>query len=332
MIFSTPEGESESFHKNSAVLSDFDGDERIAYKHAESHLSLPLSQPILRHKTTATATLPQYTLLGLGLKEAVARYGKNMDHSVTKQKKSKGSISEEDALIDDDGWEKKFFYQRNIRLFLFDNCNERDRNSNPKKSRINKKSIIVWIFPPLAPPSDIDRTPFARILSKIYTMLSIRHSWSAWLSTLGGGYFGIKNLEKSLWLSKQQRSLALWFGDEKMARQCILNEAYNWMYAGRFKTASSLLDQLEDGVTRRKMYASNRSKSDCMTNICSYQYATDDGKLLQQCFTARVCLRRLKRLSQQGLKRYHQGGCEGSTTSLQSRTIDDLQRFRIVSF
>jgi len=332
MIFSTPEGESESFHENSLVLSDFDEDEQIAYKPAESDLSLPSSQPIYRYKTTATANLPQYTLLGLGLKEAVARYGKNMDQSVTKQKNTKGSISEEDALPDDDGWEKKFFYQRKIRLSLFDNCNNSDRNSSPNKSRINKKSVMVWIFPPLTPPSDIDRTPFARMLSKIHTMISIQHSWSAWLSTLGGGYFGIKNLEKSLWLSKQQRSLALWFGDAKMARQCILNEAYNWMYAGRFKKASSLLDQLEDGVTRRKMDISNRNKNDCMTNISSYQYTTDDGKLLQQCLTARVCLRRLKRLSQQGLKRYRQSDCKGSTISLQSRTIDDLQRFRIVSF
>jgi hypothetical protein len=174
---------------------------------------------------------------------------------------------------------------------------------------------VVWLFPPLLSPSDIDRTPFAKIASRIQTIAALQKGWNAWLSTLGGGYFSIKSLRHSLWLSRQQKAIAVWLGDARMAKQSTLHEAYNWMYAGRFQEAGSLLDQLEDELT-------GKYKSGNVTN-------NDDKKILQQCAPARVCLRRLKQLSRKGLGTYPSDDTEA--TSRTSRTHDDFQRFRIVS-
>ena len=266
--------------------------------------------------------MPQRTLLGLGLEEAVKAYRTIIvvDQSQIQENKKDSKDDSSDHNDDD-----SFFYERRVRLPLplYTSSNTPSEDDDPKRSGDNdipsntssNMKIVVWIFPPLTPPSDIDRTPFAAIVSRIQRILSMQQGYNAWASTLGGGYFGIKNLHKSLYLARQQKSLALWLGDYKMARQCTLNEAYNWMYAGRFPMARIVLDQLEQEVVA----------------AIKPHTAEDDQIFLQRCAAARVFLRRLKKLSQKGLGTYHQIVYHEQRKSRTIRTNDEFHRFRIVS-
>lgn len=198
-------------------------------------------------------------------------------------------------------------------------------------------TICLYILPPLMSPSDIDRTPFASIVSNLQRKVLLHKGVSAWLSTLGGGYFGIKDLAQSLMLSWQQRGLAMQVGDIYMARQCTINEAYNWMYAGRFTLAATILKNLEAEVIQNKpipgdkcCVSRRRSNISGKTNL----YTTCDEKILQQYRTAWQCLRRLKKLSKLGLEKYckSKDSAGSSNGDDVTRTIDDYQRVRVVSF
>jgi hypothetical protein len=319
------------------------GGDRYGIHSNENNVDSDQSLSLLRksNRYTATAALSQRALLGLGLEDAIKRHRKAMVHHCGQiHNNTTGDYSKEEDPIYDDGTEEGLFYERRVRLPL-GLIPRSSSSSNSSSSSSSKVSVVVWIFPPLSPPSDIDRTIFAGIVSKTHKKVLIQKGWSAWLSTLGGGYFGIKSLEKSLWLSRQQKKLAVWLGDTKMARQCTVNEAYNWMYSGRFKLAGSVLDNLEDEVARTRRVSSiqvleaasgENNSSSKNEKSCSSYYTIDDEKILQLCSTARVCLRRLEMMSQKGLGKYHKVNNESATTaSLTSHTHDDFQRVRIVA-
>jgi len=291
-----------------------DNDKGFSSKNGDS--DEPSSSFRKRKRDTRTPSVPRRTLEGLGIQNAIRRHQKLIARHSWKVKTTE--ISNENSADDDCTEEEIFLEQKVVLPLLFtpydknSNRSNFDRMATGDPSGARKISVVVWIFPPLRSRSDIDRTLFADIVSRLQSKIAIQHGWKAWLSTMGGGYFGIKSLEKSLWLARQQRNLAIWLGDTKMARQSILNEAYNWMYSGRFQLAGTILNQLEKEVTGTK----------------TSQSANEDDKFLERCSTARICLRRLKKLSKKGLGKYHQEGDQGQSI----RTRDEFHRFRIVSY
>jgi hypothetical protein len=155
----------------------------------------------------------------------------------------------------------------------------------------------------------IDMTFIRLVLQHERTLLK-KQSLSAWMATLGGGFFFIRRLSYSLLLARQQRVLALQIGNRSMARTCLLNEAYNLIYAGKFRNAKVTLKLLEDEVSDGK----------------SIEDLDDDEAIvtLRQCGAARLLLRRLKKMSK-SLQKYHtRNVCE-------NHTRDDFQRLRIVA-
>lgn len=359
MIFASSENPRRKLRDENAradVITNYRDSEKNAHIQFENTDSDESSTSSRKRNRYSQITLPQRVLLGLGLEDAVNRYHQEKNYH-SWELKMIDDHNEEDPR-DDNRTENKLFYERRVRLPLEllpcsnsagdgDGDGKFDGDGNDVAQRANRSSIrrrnskisvVVWIFPPLKPPSDIDRTPFAGIVSQFQAKVSIQTGRMAWLSTLGGGYFGIKSLEKSLWLSRQQKNLAIWLGDTKMARQCTLNEAYNWMYSGRFKLAGSILDDLDKEVARTRgvvssMPSSSNNRSSNSNNneiVCSY-FTTDDKKILQQCSTARLCLRRLRKLSKMGLQKYHFRDESPNDNPLKSNTQDDFQRFRIVS-
>mmetsp|Transcript_21441 Transcript_21441/g.34512 ORF Transcript_21441/g.34512 Transcript_21441/m.34512 type:complete len:220 (+) Transcript_21441:1-660(+) len=169
--------------------------------------------------------------------------------------------------------------------------------------------------PVITVPLYIVPAPRTTFLDTTFTSLVLRHertllkkqTLTAWMATLGGGYFFIKQLSKSLQLARQQRLLALQIGNEAMARHCLLNEAYNLIYAGKFDEARRVLTTLEKFVVSKR-------------NILEED---EIQRTLRQCHAARLFCRRLKKLSRR-LGKYHTGNAS------ENHTMDDFQRVRIV--
>jgi hypothetical protein len=95
-----------------------------------------------------------------------------------------------------------------------------------------------------------------------YTFVGIliryEHIWlsmctlSAWIATLGGGYFLCRHLSTAVFLAKQQRAVALWMGDFETADQCTLNEAFNYIHSGHFVRAKKMIIAVHKTATRRQ--------------------------------------------------------------------------------
>jgi hypothetical protein len=217
---------------------------------------------------------------------------------------------------------------RNILKDCSEQTNETNKNYNPKEQQYSalfdcrsvhinislsdnnpnkERTMQLYIFPP----------PYETFLDRTFTALVLHHERSllqkqtmtAWMATLGGGYFFIKQLSKSLQLARQQRYLALQLGNDSMARTCLLNEAYNLIYAGHFRNAKTVLTMLEHQVTN-----ANNNK------VIPILEEEEIQRTLRQCHAARILLRRLKKLKHR-LKGYH---------AKETHTVDDFQRVRIV--
>ena len=165
----------------------------------------------------------------------------------------------------------------------------------------------------LHPPTILylDTTFASVVLRTEHTMLRLQ-TMTAWLSTLGGGYYFCKRLNVSLQLARQQRFLALKMGNVSMARQCTVNEAYNLIYAGRFKEGKRVLRELEDSIIRSAQKKTVSGEQE------------DGSVTLRQCQAARLLAKRLKNVAIRGLKGYH------TVEKGQKHAIDDYQRIRIV--
>jgi hypothetical protein len=195
--------------------------------------------------------------------------------------------------------------------------NEKDENGTEENDRLrgffhrtirlqNAPKVTLILQPPIIPQLD---STFTRVVLKTEQSMLRLQTMTAWLSTLGGGYFFCKRLNVSLQLARQQRFLALKIGNISMARQCSVNEAYNLIYAGRFEEGKRILTQLENSI-RSAVKTGEQEEEGSVT--------------LRQCEAARLLAKRLKKVAKRGLKGYH------TFEKGEKHTIDDYQRIRIV--
>ena len=370
---------------------------------------------MLMTKTTETS-IPQRTLLALGLRDALRKEiqmitddrssssKNNNEDTGTITMKEKESASACSCIDNNNNNYNKdisspcyseLFYQRKVTVPLTttmmfdDNDNDYDYNNNDNTNNdmnitttATTSRVYLYLFPSLLIPT----TSYNNNISNIYTSIVLNtlqkyilvQSLTAWLATLGGGYFCIKKLSFSLYLSRQQRLLAYSIGNIQMVYQCTLNEIYNLIYSGQFHHAKYVLNHLENTIIVKK--SNNKSKMNNKkatttnekisiknnkiktNNINKNDYTIEERKILQQCQSTRLLLRRLKKLSKGGLKRYNQhqhqistgdssnnnngtGTISTTTTTISAivsghhthdhaavtRTKDDYQRVRIAS-
>jgi hypothetical protein len=173
-------------------------------------------------------------------------------------------------------------------------------HGNAKTSQNVTERIVIWFLPPILTNPDMT---FTSALLRMEHAVIKTQTLSAWYATLGGGYFFCRRLEHSLQLARQQRVLAILLGDAGMERTCSINEAYNLLYAGRFKEALLAL---------RLLWKS-----------------TDDDVTRNQCKAAWLLGKRLRKVSRK-LVGYHQATPTQQLQKHFTDTVDDYQRIRIV--
>ena len=147
----------------------------------------------------------------------------------------------------------------------------------------DRSTIPLYILPPSA--NIIDKTFEGIVISNERTMIQ-KQTMTAVMATFGGGYYMMKHLQPALNLARTQRALALELGNHHMAQQCLLNEAYNLLYAGRFRHAKAVLSSLESEV-----------QSVSESPLSSWADKDDAEQTMRQCRAARIWIHRLSKLS-----------------------------------
>ena len=138
---------------------------------------------------------------------------------------------------------------------------ERFRDSNDDESNV---PVILLLLPPNSPfnqrenelqdysrgPSTRPTNPFAlRLITNENNLIRLT-SLSAYISTLGGGFFLCRYLSTATSLARRQCVVALMRGDCMMALKCRINEGYCYIHAGRLNKGKKVIRRvLRDAVT-----------------------------------------------------------------------------------
>jgi hypothetical protein len=203
-------------------------------------------------------------------------------------------ISNEDEGEDDGGDNQlrlpRPFRRRRLRL-AFD---------SDTPSTTTARKIVLWIQPPLETHIE---PYFSGLLIKYEHEYMQAQSLAAYFATLGGGFFLCRHLQTALTLARQQQRMAVFLGDTGMYYRCLLNQAYNYIYAGHFKVANQLIKQVRAAATATTLFKR-------------------DDVLIQMCASARLFSKRVRKARQTPVTK------EQQQQSLMTK--DDLYRIRMV--
>lgn len=166
-----------------------------------------------------------------------------------------------------------------------------------KKKKITSH-VLLLILPPYPPHSSVapslgPERIFTPRLVRLENILVRLQSLNAFFSTLGGGYFLCRYLTTAVRLARTQRAVALSMGDQNLAGRCTVNEAYNYIHAGKIKHALMLLKQVKAAAVAR-----------------------GDDLTVSMCKSARIFAKRVRKAN----------AYEGTKQGVD----DELQRIRIV--
>jgi hypothetical protein len=187
------------------------------------------------------------------------------------------------------------FRRRRLRL-AFDT----DKNISSDIKNTVARKIVLWIQPPLETHIE---PYFSGLLIKYEHEFMQAQSLAAYFATLGGGFFLCRHLQTALTLARQQQRMAVFLGDTGMYYRCLINQAYNYIYAGHFKVANTLIKQVRAAATA----TTSRKRDDV---------------LIQMCASARLFSKRVRKARQTPVTK------EQQQQSLM--TNDDLYRIRMV--
>ena len=162
-----------------------------------------------------------------------------------------------------------------------------------------RRSFVLYILPPNTTYYD---TTFTGSLIAWEHQMILYQSMAAWISTLGGGHFFCRHLSTAMALAKQQRRIAILMGDLTMAYKCTINEAYSYIYAGKFDAALKTINSV--AILNRRL-----------------DIHPLDTVIVNMCSSARLFCKRVRKAS----KKLH-----SSKTQQQASTRDDYQRIRVV--
>jgi hypothetical protein len=129
-------------------------------------------------------------------------------------------------------------------------------------STTNARKIVLWIQPPLETHIE---PYFSGLLIKYEHEFMQAQSLAAYFATLGGGFFLCRHLQTALTLARQQQRMAVFLGDTGMYYRCLINQAYNYIYAGHFKVANQLIKQVRAAATATTLL----KRDDVLIGICA---------------------------------------------------------------
>lgn len=178
----------------------------------------------------------------------------------------------------------------------YNNISNSENNSN--------KPIILFLLPPHTPlnhqqceffqyysrtPSNAPNNPFSlRLILNENNYIRLT-SLSAYISTLGGGFFLCRYLSTAISLARRQCALALLRGDVMMAMKCRINEGYCYIHGGKFNKGKKKIRLVLRDALQMRM-----EKEGVATKEQLSQQYPPDGELSELVVIENMCLSSLR--------------------------------------
>lgn len=208
------------------------------------------------------------------------------------------------------------------------------RNSVLKQSRQQHLSVIILPPNPLYKYNTYSRIPsssptslFAgRLIYNENTLIRLT-SLSAYISTMGGGFFLCRYLSTAVKMARHQCRIALIRGDEEMAFKCRINEGYCYIHAGKLNRGKKIIKHVLYDVAKRQKQKHGIDWKLSLEHDESELAHTADRELSELTVIRNMCtsaLRFANLIKQQKIE-----DAVSKEDSL-SATNDDFQRIRVV--
>mmetsp|Transcript_29093 Transcript_29093/g.49615 ORF Transcript_29093/g.49615 Transcript_29093/m.49615 type:complete len:345 (+) Transcript_29093:139-1173(+) len=217
----------------------------------------------------------------------------------------------------------------------------KDEHSNIASKQSTQQHLSVVILPPnplykcitySRIPSSSPTSLFAgRLIYNENTLIRLT-SLSAYISTMGGGFFLCRYLTTAVAMARQQCRIALIRGDEEMAFKCRINEGYCYIHAGKLNRGKKIIKfVLYDVAKRQKQKYGIDWKVSLEQHEESELAHTSDRELSELTVIRNMCTSALRfaNLIKQQKKLEEEVARDESQDSL-SATHDDFQRIRVV--
>ena len=128
----------------------------------------------------------------------------------------------------------------------------RRRRRTLKSGGVGFRRLLLVILPGRSPsPSLRPEWLWSSRLAVLENRLLVLRSLSAFIATLGGGFFLCRYLATAVRLARWQRRVALELGDLDLAARCTVNEAYNYIHYGRVGGALRMVAAVREEALRR---------------------------------------------------------------------------------
>jgi Domain of unknown function (DUF4807) len=165
-------------------------------------------------------------------------------------------------------------------------------NTSTLPSRIKKK-IVIWMQPPHSTKVESNHYYWTGALLRYENNLIRAQSMMGYISTLGGGYFLCHHFQTAITLAKYQQYLAILLNDPIMYYTCYIHMGYNYIYNGRFRTAQSILRQVQQEISTIIVQKKSRySYPISSSNIISPN--TEYDRVQNMCHSAQLFGRRMR--------------------------------------
>mmetsp|Transcript_20505 Transcript_20505/g.36995 ORF Transcript_20505/g.36995 Transcript_20505/m.36995 type:complete len:443 (+) Transcript_20505:22-1350(+) len=235
-------------------------------------------------------------------------------------------------------------------------------SNDPNNNNTAPTSTILLLLPPnphlnlpyySRPPSTSPLSLFTlRLICHENTLIQLT-SLSAYISTLGGGFFLCQYLSTAISLARQQCFIALIRGDRDMAFKCRINEGYCYIHGGKLNKGKKVIRRVLENVTRLQLEQGLESENDLLPHHTKEKELSELTVIRNMCLSALrfanqirdnvgSCLRddndgdggQEESLHNNSLDEQHHcktdGRVGGVIRKQISATHDDFQRIRIV--
>jgi len=190
-------------------------------------------------------------------------------------------------------------------------------------------------------PSSSPRSSFALTLIHHENTLIRLTSLSAYISTLGGGFFLCRYLSTAIILARRQCCIAMMRGDRDMALKCRINIGYCYIHNGKLNRGKKVIRRVLKDVMhlqRSERGGAEGGEKQLLLNHTAERELSELTIIRNMCLSA---LRFANQIREAGLRCSSIDGGEAGGSSLQQHTFggmqeslstthDDFQRIRIV--
>jgi len=243
-------------------------------------------------------------------------------------------------ITDENRYRNKSWVVAHFQIIAGDDCSNFISADTMSNTKSTQQHLSVVILPPnpifkgmtySRIPSTSPTSLFSgRLIHNENTLIRLT-SLSAYISTMGGGFFLCRYLSTAVSMARQQCRIALLRGDEEMSFKCRINEGYCYIHAGKLNRGKKIIKRVLYDVTERQKQKTGIEWEVSLEHDNLELAHTSDRELSELTVIRNMCTSALRFANLINQQKLEEAAATDETQNKKlSPTHDDFQRIRVV--